>query len=604
MRLSRHNVVQLLLGTVTLLLASVLVFLYIKSTADQTSRYTESRDLIRQMQQLNAQWDSEVLKARIALTHNYDPLVTPLTEITRLWEQLRQHESYHAPKDQPIWQARLDAGEAAIQDKARLIDQFKSHNAVLRNSLAFLPTAEDDIQAEFSRLDDEQRLSLQSVATDTYDLLLSSMEFAQVASDERAAEILLGLNLLAVNKDRLPADFHLPVDILSNHIALILREQPLVNALLERIATVPVAERLDDLTTHLNEDQQTSDLVDQKYHNYLLVFSTLLVALLLYLAIRLLRSFAEINRVNRALHSANASLEQRVEERTRQLKNAQSELLDSARQAGMAEIATNVLHNVGNVLNSVNISADLVARKLRTSKAQGLGKAMQLINAHPDDLGTYLREDEKGKLLPDYLNQLVEAIAVEQQGLTDELAQLSKSVDHIKDIVSTQQSYAGVSSVLEPVQISALMEDALRMNSGALNRHHVTVVKEYAQVPQIMADKHRLLLIMVNLISNAKYAMSSLSDRPRQMTLSIQTVENDILQISVKDEGEGIPAENMARIFTHGFTTRKKGHGFGLHSCALAAIEMNGRLTAHSDGPGKGALFTLQIPLNDAAGPV
>ena len=603
MRLSRHYVIQLLLGTATLLLASILVFLYIKSSTDQTSRYTESRDLIRQMQQLNAQWDSEVLKARIALTHNYDPLVTPLTQITRIWEELRQHESYHAPKDLPGWQASLDAGQAAIQDKARLVDQFKSHNAVLRNSLAFLPTAENDIQAAFTRLDDEQRLPLQSVATDTYDLLLSSMEFAQVASDDRAAEILLGLNLLAVNKERLPADFHLPVEILSNHVALILREQPLVNTLLERIAAVPVAERLDELTTHLNQDQQAADLIDQKYHNYLLVFSTLLVALLLYLAIRLLRSFTVINRVNRALHTANASLEQRVEKRTRQLRDAQSELLDSARQAGMAEIATNVLHNVGNVLNSVNISADLVARKLRTSKALGLGKAMQLINEHPDDLGTYLREDEKGKLLPGYLNQLVEAIAVEQQGLTDELAQLSKSVDHIKDIVSTQQSYAGVSSVLEPLQVSALMDDALRMNSGALNRHHVTVVKEYADVPQIMADKHRLLLIMVNLISNAKYAMSNLTDRPRQITLSIQTVEDNILQISVKDEGEGIPAENMTRIFTHGFTTRKEGHGFGLHSCALAAIEMNGRLTGYSDGPGKGALFTLQIPLNDAAGP-
>ena len=603
MRLSRHYVIQLLLGTATLLLASILVFLYIKSSTDQTSRYTESRDLIRQMQQLNAQWDSEVLKARIALTHNYDPLVTPLTQITRIWEELRQHESYHAPNDLPGWQASLEAGQAAIQDKARLVDQFKSHNAVLRNSLAFLPTAENDIQAAFTRLDDEQRLPLQSVATDTYDLLLSSMEFAQVASDDRAAEILLGLNLLAVNKERLPADFHLPVEILSNHVALILREQPLVNTLLERIAAVPVAERLDELTTHLNQDQQAADLIDQKYHNYLLVFSTLLVALLLYLAIRLLRSFTVINRVNRALHTANASLEQRVEKRTRQLRDAQSELLDSARQAGMAEIATNVLHNVGNVLNSVNISADLVARKLRTSKALGLGKAMQLINEHPDDLGTYLREDEKGKLLPGYLNQLVEAIAVEQQGLTDELAQLSKSVDHIKDIVSTQQSYAGVSSVLEPLQVSALMDDALRMNSGALNRHHVTVVKEYADVPQIMADKHRLLLIMVNLISNAKYAMSNLTDRPRQITLSIQTIEDNILQISVKDEGEGIPAENMTRIFTHGFTTRKEGHGFGLHSCALAAIEMNGRLTAYSDGPGKGALFTLQIPLNDAAGP-
>lgn len=602
MRPSRRNAVQLLLGTVTVLLASVLVFLYIKSSTDQTTHYTQSRDLIRQMQQLNAQWDSEVLKARIALTQNYDPLVAPLTEITRLWAELQGHESYHAPEDLPRWQAGLEAGEVALEEKARLVDQFKSHNAVLRNSLAFLPTAEDDIQAQFNRLGDEGRMQLQSVATDTYDLLLSSLEFAQVASDDRAAEILVGLNLLAVNKEQMPAEFHVPVDILSNHIALIVREQPVVNSLLERIATVPVAERLDDLTTHLNQDQQASDLIEQKYHHYLLVFSTLLVAMLLYLAIRLLRSFAEVTRVNRALHAINTNLEQRVEERTRQLKDAQSELLDSARQAGMAEIATNVLHNVGNVLNSVNISADLVARKLRTSKALGLGKAMQLINEHPDDLGTYLREDEKGKLLPGYLNQLVEAIAVEQQGLTDELAQLSKSVDHIKDIVSTQQSYAGVSSVLEPLHISALMEDALRMNSGALSRHHVTVVKEYAEVPEIMADKHRLLLIMVNLISNAKYAMSNLSNRPRQITLSIKTVEGNLLQISVKDDGEGIPAENMARIFTHGFTTRKEGHGFGLHSCALAAIEMNGRLTAHSDGPGQGALFTLQIPFNEAAG--
>lgn len=602
MRFSRHHIVQLLLGTMTLLLASGLVFLYVKSSADQTARYTESRDLIRQMQQLNAQWDSEVLKARIALTHNYDPLVTPLTQMTQLWTELQARDAFHSPDDRVRWQTDLQACQAALQDKARLVDQFKSHNAVLRNSLAFLPTAEDDIQAEFSRLDDDHRLQLQNVASDTYDLLLSSLEFVQVTSDDRAAEILLGLNQLAVNKSDMPAGFQVPMDILSNHIALILREQPLVNTLLERIAGVPMAERLDQLTTHLNQDQQAADLIEQQYHQYLLVFSALLVALLVYLAIRLLRSFAEINRVNRALHTLNTSLEQRVEERTRQLKDAQSELLDSARQAGMAEIATNVLHNVGNVLNSVNTSAELVTRKLRSSKALGLGKAMQLINEHPDDLGAYLQNDEKGKLLPGYLNQLVQAIAIEQQGLTEELAQLTKSVDHIKDIVSTQQSYAGVSSVLEPVQISDLMDDALRMNSGALSRHHVTVIKEYAPVPQIMADKHRLLLIMVNLISNAKYAMSNLSNRSRQITLSVQIVDDHLLQISVKDEGEGIPAENMTRIFTHGFTTRKEGHGFGLHSCALAAIEMDGHLTAHSNGPGKGAVFTLQIPLNDAAG--
>ncbi|MDF3201516.1 ATP-binding protein [Pseudomonas sp. 1912-s] len=599
MKLSRRAT-QLMLSTMTLILASTLVFLYLKSSSDQTTTYTESRDLIREIKQLNSQWDSEVLKARIALTHNYDPLVAPLSEMNRLWASLERRESQHRHEDPARWQAGQDAYRQAIQEKARLVDQFKSHNAVLRNSLAFLPTAEDDIQAQFLALTDTDKLLQQSIATDTYDVLLSSLEFAQVTSDDKAADILVGLNKLAINKLSLPESFQVPVEILSNHISLILREQPVVNGLLERIAAVPLAERLDDLTNQLNQDQTAADLLDQKYHRYLLVFSTLLVALLLYLAIRLLRSFAEINRVNRALHVVNESLEQRVEERTRELKDAQGELLDSARQAGMAEIATNVLHNVGNVLNSVNISAELVARKLRTSKALGLGKAMQLINEHRHDLGTFLTEDEKGKLLPGYLNQLVEAIATEQQGLTEELAQLSKSVDHIKDIVSTQQSYAGASTLLEPVHISALMEDALRMNSGALSRHHVTVVKDYHDVPEIMADKHRLLLILVNLISNAKYAMSNLTDRTRQMTLTVLPLDDGTLQISVKDEGEGIPAENMTRIFTHGFTTRKEGHGFGLHSCALAALEMKGRLTAHSDGPGKGAVFTLHIPLDPA----
>lgn len=599
MKLSRHAS-QALLGAMALILMSILVFLFVKSSSEQTSRYTESHDLIRQLKQLNAQWDSEILKARIALTQNYDPLVAPLNEMTNLWASLLAVESQHIHTDPQQWQASQEAVQHALQEKARLVDQFKSHNAVLRNSLAFLPTAEDDIQAQFLQLDDTHKLQQQDIATDTYDLLLSSLEFSQVTSDEKAADILVGLNKLEINKERLPDEFQVPVEILSNHISLILREQPRVNDLLERIAVVPLSESIDNLTSQVNQDQAAADLIDQKYHRYLLLFSCLLVALLVYLAVRLLRSVNEINRMNRALQASNESLEQRVEERTRELKDAQSELMDSARQAGMAEIATNVLHNVGNVLNSLNISADLVTRKLRTSKALGLGKAMQLINEHPHDLGTFITEDEKGKLLPGYLNQLVEAIAVEQQSITDELVQLSKSVDHIKDIVSTQQSYAGAVSLLEPVHISALIEDALRMNSGALNRHNVTVVKNYHLVPQVMVDKHRLLLILVNLISNAKHAMSTLSDRPRQMTLTVQPQDDMTLQISVRDEGEGIPTENITRIFTHGFTTRKEGHGFGLHSCALAALEMKGRLSVYSDGPGKGALFTLHIPLDHA----
>ncbi|UZE85443.1 DAHL domain-containing protein [Pseudomonas viciae] len=590
------------LALIGLLLASVLLFMYINSGAQQAASYIESRDLIRLLKQQDAIWDNEVLKARIALSHNYDPLVSPLHEMARLWQRLDAIESEPGRHKPSLWEAQRDEYLKAVKEKTRLVEQFKSHNSVLRNSLHFLPTAEDDIQGQFARLPDTYRLELQNVAIDTYDLLLSSMEFAQVSTSDTAAEVLLGLNQLDVNKERLPEGLRNSVETVRKHIGVILREQPQVNELLQGIEAIPLADRLDTITNLLEKDQEKAAAKYQRNHVYLLVFATFLVLILIWLAIRLVRSFAEIKRVNNALQTANDELEQRVEERTRQLKDTQSELMDTARQAGMAEIATNVLHNVGNVLNSVNISADLVSRKLRSSKAQGLGKAMQLINEHPHDLGHFLTEDEKGKLLPGYLNQLVEAIAVEQQGLTDELAQLSKSVDHIKDIVSTQQSYAGASSLLEPLVVSELLEDALRMNSGALTRHHVTVIKEYGDVPRIMGDKHRLLLILINLISNAKYAMGGISNHARNMTLKAEVVDGETLQISVKDEGEGIPEENMTRIFAHGFTTRKEGHGFGLHSCALAAIEMNGHLTAHSEGPGKGATFQLQVPLKLAEG--
>jgi signal transduction histidine kinase len=291
-------------------------------------------------------------------------------------------------------------------------------------------------------------------------------------------------------------------------------------------------------------------------------------------------------------------------ERSRdELLEAQSELVITARQAGMAEIANNVLHNVGNVLNSVNVSAGLIGGRIRDSKVQGLAKAVQLINQHATDLGDFLTRDERGKAFPRYLNQLVAALAEEKQSITDELGSLTKGIDHIKEIVATQQSYSGATSVIEPVQIKELIEDALRMNVASMARHQITVIKEFADVPLLLLDKHLVLQILVNLIGNAKQAMNGVSDRAHQITLRVNIAEppdEPRLTIRVEDNGEGIAPENLTRLFAHGFTTRKNGHGFGLHSCALAAKEMNGTMTAHSDGPGRGAAFTLELPVKVA----
>lgn len=280
------------------------------------------------------------------------------------------------------------------------------------------------------------------------------------------------------------------------------------------------------------------------------------------------------------------------------MSQVQTELHAKSRQAGMAEIATTVLHNVGNVLNSVNVSAELVSSQMRTSKAQGLGKVAQLMNEHVNDLSDFLTRDHKGKMLPGYLLKLAEVVTAEQQGIIEELGRLTKGVDHIKTIVAAQQSYAVAVSVVETVPVPELIDDALRMSAGSLARQEVTVVKEIADLPLLSLDRHRVLLILVNLISNAKQALDGVVDRSPCITLDASLADGSVLRITVTDNGNGIAPEYLARIFSHGFTTRKDGHGFGLHSCALAAQEMGGSLTVHSDGAGQGATFTLDIPLD------
>ena len=269
-------------------------------------------------------------------------------------------------------------------------------------------------------------------------------------------------------------------------------------------------------------------------------------------------------------------------------------LLETSRRAGMAEVATGVLHNVGNVLNSVNVSSSLVTDSLKKSRLGHLGKVVALLRQHEPDLGEYLVNDPSGKQIPGFLAQLAEFLAGEQAVCLKELAQLQKNIEHIKDIVSMQQAYAGSAGFKEPIDVRELVEDALRIHLAAISRHDISVVKEFADVPHVLADKHKVLQILVNLFSNAKHAMK---DSPsKTLTIRIDSTETTV-RATVQDTGYGIPPENLTRIFAHGFTTKSDGHGFGLHSGALAAKEIGGSLKAQSDGPGQGATFTLELPM-------
>nr|WP_251009927.1 DAHL domain-containing protein [Pseudomonas fluorescens] len=579
---------------VALVVFSASIFFLVKSYTYDASTYFESRDFIRQLKQSDANWNVKILRKKIGINNNLS--LTPPPEAASRWEQLEQLNN--SGPLAALWASRRQGYVDAVKNKSLLVEQFQQHNTRLRAALDALPLAEDDIQTRLREMGADTPINRLEVASSVLDLTLTTLEYALYVTSDKAQEVKSQLNALEQYIALLPPSYLPSFATLTHLIESIVQEQPIVNDLIDRISVIPVAQELDSINELLNETQRRTAATERQYHIYLAVCAGLMAILMIYLAARLVRSSALITQINRELQSSNERLEERVEDRTRELIQAERELVEAARMAGMAEIATNVLHNVGNVLNSVNISADLVTRKLKNSKTLGLGKAVKMMNEHAEDLGRFITLDEKGKLLPRYFNELVESINAEQGLLIEELAQLTKSIDHIKEIVATQQTYAGAARLIEPLNVRDLFEDALRMNAGALSRHHVTVIKDFQDIPTILGDKHRLLLILINLISNAKFAMSNVSDHPREMTLSIRIVAQSTLCLSVKDRGEGIAPENQARIFNHGFTTRKDSHGFGLHSCALAAVEMNGRLYAQSDGPGQGALFTLEIPLD------
>jgi PAS domain S-box-containing protein len=278
-----------------------------------------------------------------------------------------------------------------------------------------------------------------------------------------------------------------------------------------------------------------------------------------------------------------------------ELENVHQQLVEASREGGMAEIATDVLHNVGNVLNSVNISTGLIVQSVKKSRVSSLARVVLLLQEHAHDLGEFITNDSRGKHVPAHLAQLSKHLLAEQETNVRELASLRQNVEHIKEIVAMQQNYATFGGVKEMINVAELVEDSLRLNEGALAGQRVEIIREFETVPPLNLEKHKFLQIMVNLLRNAKHACQD-SERPdKRLTVRVANGEGRV-RISVIDNGVGIPPENLTRIFNHGFTTRKDGHGFGLHSGALAAKEMGGSLTVHSDGPGQGATFVLELP--------
>jgi signal transduction histidine kinase len=280
-----------------------------------------------------------------------------------------------------------------------------------------------------------------------------------------------------------------------------------------------------------------------------------------------------------------------------ELAEAQKRLIDLSRISGMAEVATGVLHNVGNVLNSVNVSATIVGDHLRELRISQIGELVSVLEDHRNELSDFVTNDPRGQRVLPYMGSLARHMEQERDQLGKEVASLAQHITHIKGIVAMQQTYARSSGVYEKIALTDLMEDALSITRPTMERHGVALHIESEDLPPITTDRHKVLQILLNLMRNAKDAVKESGSPNRQITIRMLRVSEERIAICVADNGIGIPQANLVRIFSHGFTTKRDGHGFGLHSGALAAKQLGGSLTAESHGTNAGATFTLELPI-------
>jgi len=281
------------------------------------------------------------------------------------------------------------------------------------------------------------------------------------------------------------------------------------------------------------------------------------------------------------------------------LRDTQARLVDASRQAGRADVAIEVLHSVGNVLNSVNVSAALARDVVARSRTNNLPKVVEVVMQHRDAFSAFVRDDARGQKLPDYLAQLAEVVVRDNRAVTAELESLAKNVDHIRLIVASQQERVRPSDVIEAFDVAGLLDDALRI--AHYDEQAIAVTRRCDELPPASLDRHKLLQILIVLLANARDAVMARDHSDRRIAIHARRGATGDLEITVEDNGCGFDPGQLEQMFSLGFTTKPTGRGIGLHYSACAALELKGNLTAQSAGVGTGASFLLALPLRAIA---
>lgn len=277
------------------------------------------------------------------------------------------------------------------------------------------------------------------------------------------------------------------------------------------------------------------------------------------------------------------------------LSEYRKKVLDSAHRSGMEEVASEVLHNVGNAVNSASCGVEMLRERLSESKATGLDRAAAMLREQAPRAGEFFTVDPRGPKLISYLIDLNEALKREQIDQQADVDRLFETIRHIRDVIAAQQSYTGQSEFRQEVALASMVDEVLLLNHEQLLASRIEVEVDLPPLPDLRLNKSKTTQVLVNLVRNAIQAMQNEHGLPRVLAISAQLIDETGIEIEVADTGHGFDEDVRRKLFAHGFTTKPNGNGFGLHYCANAVQGSGGHITAESPGPGLGATFRVRL---------
>jgi two-component system, NtrC family, sensor kinase len=586
------------IGVVAALIV-VLIFLYTKTSSVDAEKKVRVEGQLKQLKQLDAEWNVDVLKSRMEINKSYDPLTSPLPILTELEERLADEVR---TLNQPFTEKALSELKAVVAEKVDLVDQFKAQNAVLKNSLRYVPTAVDDLRAEIRA---DRRTAhgisegLDILGARANQLLTDVLKYNLLPDAAAAESIEASLKAMENANRDYPPNIAASVRNVVIHTRIVLRQRLIESEILTKISAAPITQAIDQLGQVFDRDFHATLAESDRYRRYLLAYSSFLLALLAYIGARLVRSYRIIARVNKDLKHVNETLEQRVRERTEELskalhelKESETHLVQSEKMASLGQMVAGVAHEINTPLSYLRSSLETVESRLSETVREFIGTMVALIASMRSGEVTDDEIAERFSVASTLADSLDEfAVMDEIQGL---LRDGVHGVDEISKIVVNLKNFSRLDrSRVAKCTVDECLESTLQLAKSVVKARKIK--KLYAGTTPISCSPSQLNQVFLNLITNAVQATA---DDDGAITVVTRMHGQDHVAVDVIDNGIGIAESVKPKIFDPFFTTKEvgKGTGLGLAIAYKIVEEHGGAIKVHSK-EGMGTKFRVILPV-------